>query len=114
MGLWMFFIRVVVQGYMMALKETLNLLYLALTNFTFAGGVLYITRTLVGFSLWTTDTLIQKTEVKNNPIVKVLEKDLDNVPKSKLMTSSEHETANGVIGESVEEMKVVSMSFLVV
>ena len=43
-----------------------------------------------------------------------MEKDLTKVPKSKLMTSQDHVSATGIVGESVEEIRVVTSSFIVV
>ena len=104
-----FFLKVIFQSYFLAVREAFSLGYIALTNATVLGAVLYMTRAVIRTSLWITNRLIEKTTTgKTNPIVNVVKKDLGKVPKSKVMVSDKHESAKGVIGESVEEIKVVS------
>ena len=66
-----FVVKILLQSYFVAIKETFILTYMAITNATLLGIVLYVTRLIIRFSLWITNLLIDQTKGKTNPIVKV-------------------------------------------
>jgi len=113
MSVVLFLIKIALKSYFLAFRETVTILYITLTNATVAGFVLYLTRFVIRIFLWITNYVIDKTG-KGNPVVKVVEKEVVKVPQSKVMVSDEHPTAEGIIGDSVEEVKLISKSFMAV
>ena len=113
MNVTLLFIQLALKSFFLIFRETVKLMYLATTNATPANFVLFVTRLAINGSLTVTTFAIDRAG-KKNPVLKIVEKEVQRVPKSKVMVSQEHSTAKDVIHDSAQEMKLVSMSFMAV
>ena len=94
------------------LSDTFNVIYVLVTSVTVQNIALYTCRCIVNFILWLTYRLIGSS--KSNPVIKVVEKEIKLVPKSKVMSSKEVGPTKTVISESAKEVKIVSMTLITV
>lgn len=113
----LFALKILWRGLWFVMWDSYTTLYLVATNATFQNTVLYIARAIIRGSIAVTKYLIGVTSSQNNPMVQLVEKEIKQVPESKIMSddeTSKHHSTRSVLKQSTDEVKIVSMSFVTV
>lgn len=113
----LFALKILWRGLWFVMWDSYTTLYLVATNATFQNTVLYIARGIIRGSIALTKYLIGVTSSQNNPMVQLVEKEMKQVPESKIMSDDESNkmsSTRSVLKQSTDEVKIVSMSFVTV
>ena len=110
--------RLIGQFCVMVFKDVLHACGVLLTNATFQNLIIFVARAVIKGTLTLTHSLIKFSASDGNPMVKLVTKEIEQVPTSKIMTSSKgkgrYTTTRSVLQESTREVKLVSMSCVTV
>lgn len=113
----LFALKILWRGLWFIVWDSYSTLYIVATNATFQNTVLYIARGVIRGLIAVTKYLIGVTSSQNNPMVQLVEKEIKQVPESKIMSDDEADkpsTTRSVLKQSTDEVKIVSMSFVTV
>ena len=94
------------------LKDAVNFVCFILQNATFQKLVIYASRRCINSTLWLIYYVIGSLD--SNPMIKIVEKEIKEVPKSSIMKLDKHDSTKSALYNSAKEMKVLSMSFMTV
>jgi len=92
------------------IKNLKDMTYVFIVNITFENSLLYLTRQIMGLFLFLTTYSIGT--MNSNPIIKVVEKHVKDIPKSEMMTSDEIKNTKVFLQDFMSSMKIISTSLL--
>jgi len=92
------------------MKNLKDMTYVFIVNITFENSLLYLTRQIMGLFLFLTTYSIGT--MNSNPIIKVVEKHVKDIPNSEMMTSDEIKNTKVFLQDFMSSMKIISTSLL--